>query len=71
MNRAEALSLIKNYSSWARDAHDVLFEIHKRFPEDGSENKAMRWLGFCQGVLLERGVFRLDDLKNHSMKKSL
>jgi len=28
--------------------------------------KAMRWLGFLQGVLWSRGFYSLNDLKNHS-----
>lgn len=37
-----------------------------RFVDDGRVEKAMRWLGFLQGVFWERGYFSLDDLKNHS-----
>jgi len=34
--------------------------------EEGRTEKAMRWLGFLQGVLWARGFYSLDDLKNHS-----
>lgn len=29
-------------------------------------DKAMRWLGFIQGVLCARGVFTLEELRAHS-----
>lgn len=32
--------------------------------------KAMRWLGFIQGVLCERGIFEIEDLKNHNLHQS-
>jgi len=34
------------------------------FLEEGQREKAMRWLGFMQGVLWSRGGFTLDRLKN-------
>lgn len=36
------------------------------FLEEGRREKVMRWIGFIQGVLWDRGVFDLEDLKNHS-----
>ena len=33
---------------------------------DGSEKKAMRWLGYMQGILVAKSVFTLDDVKEHS-----
>lgn len=69
MIREDALKLIKEYANYAEDELDTLYKIHERFPSDGSENKAMRWLGFCQGVLFERGVFSLDDIKDHSKNR--
>lgn len=38
----------------------------QRFVDEGRIEKAMRWLGFLQGVLWARNFFTLDDLKNHS-----
>ena len=32
----------------------------------GEVDKAMRWLGFIQGVLCAKGVFTLDELRAHS-----
>ena len=37
------------------------------FADRGQVDKAMRWLGFLQGVLWKSGEFTLDDLKKHSM----
>lgn len=42
-----------------------------RFPEDGSEKKAMRWLGYMQGVLVCSQVFSLDEVKEHSKRGSV
>ncbi len=33
----------------------------------GRREKAMRWLGYIQGVLVACGWFKLDDVKKHSM----
>jgi hypothetical protein len=38
----------------------------QKFVDEGRIEKAMRWLGFLQGVLWSRGFYSLDDLKNHS-----
>jgi hypothetical protein len=38
----------------------------QQFIDEGRIEKAMRWLGFLQGVLWARGFYSLDDLKNHS-----
>jgi len=40
--------------------------IAARFPEDGSEKKAMRWLGYAQGVAHALGYYSLDEIKAHS-----
>lgn len=40
--------------------------VHELIPA-GKVEKAMRWLGFIQGVLVCRGVFKLEDVKRHSM----
>jgi len=36
------------------------------FIDEGSMDKAFRWLGFIQGVLWCHSVFTLEDLKNHN-----
>jgi hypothetical protein len=41
-------------------------EVVDKFLPAGRVIKASRWLGFVQGVLCERGVFTIDELKNHS-----
>ncbi len=64
--------MIESYERWAdKDRGDVLNKIDERFPADGSENKAMRWLGFCQGILVERGIFTLEEVKIHSRDKEV
>lgn len=37
----------------------------KIFIEEGREDKAMRWLGFIQGVLWSGRYFSIEDLKQH------
>lgn len=32
----------------------------------GDREKAMRWLGFIQGVLWTSGVYSIEDMKNHN-----
>lgn len=51
-----------------RIAH-VLYMIDtiQEFCRDGRTEKAMRWLGFMQGVLWTIGVYNLENLKNHCM----
>jgi hypothetical protein len=73
MTKDQALALIEMYADRCRSstnpmlaADSVLTEIRQRWPEDGSENKAMRWLGFMQGALYSDGEFDLDELKEHS-----
>lgn len=69
MDRKNALDLIDQYceTMLARGHGDeVVTHLRDRFPEDGSERKAMRWLGFMQGVLYSQGVYSLEQLKEHS-----
>lgn len=51
------------------DPLNTLLGMGGRFPEDGDEAKAMRWLGFAQGVLYARKIFSLEDVKNHTRRK--
>lgn len=72
--RADALRMIEEYEAEASqnpDCPDVLRGISSRFPTGGSEAKAMRWLGFCQGVCVERGLYTLDDVKDHSKARKV
>lgn len=36
------------------------------FVNEGKIEKAFRWLGFIQGVLWSRGLYTLDQLKEHN-----
>jgi hypothetical protein len=66
MTRETALEMIEGYGSYYRDQNDTLCGVRARFPEDGGEAKAMRWLGYCQGMLVERRTFTLDEVKEQS-----
>jgi hypothetical protein len=37
-----------------------------RFVEEGRRDKAMRWLGFIQGVLWVQRIYTIDELKLHN-----
>lgn len=71
MTRDELMSMLEAYGKWAHSEHDVLHGIRSRFPEDGSTDKANRWVGFCQGILVERQVFDLDEVKEHSKTRQV
>jgi hypothetical protein len=66
MTKETALLMIAEYQKYAIDRLDPLDGIRSRFPENGSKNKAMRWLGFCQGLLVARNVYTLEEIKEHS-----
>jgi hypothetical protein len=36
------------------------------FIEEGKIDKAMRWLGFIQGVLCQSGIYTIEELKSHN-----
>ena len=40
-----------------------------RWPDTGSEGKAMRWLGYIQGICAACGLYTLDELKEHSKNR--
>jgi len=73
MTKETALNLIKEYTEIFRDRGlpEIASALHDRWPEDGSEKKAMRWLGFAQGVAWSSDLFSLEDIKMHSMRGSV
>lgn len=36
-------------------------------PPQKKRDKAMRWLGFVQGVLWSRGIYSIDDMRSHNV----
>lgn len=81
MTRQRALGLLEEYGRYAKSvkwrisnninetqwkAFLEVQDVRKRFPDDGSTDKAMRWLGWVQGVMQACGVFTLEELKDHS-----
>lgn len=85
MTKQEAVQLMRDYAAvlkewWthpftpASDTHMILtlthiIEMPARFPEDGSEDKAMRWLGWIQGALCAFGIYTLEEVKEHVRTK--
>jgi hypothetical protein len=74
MTKDTALDLIDQYCGHMRSRRDndeTLTGMRDRWPEDGSERKAMRWLGFIQGAAYVSGYFTLEELKEHSRTGTL
>ncbi len=54
-------------SSLGAYAHCLgMLDKMEKFLEEGRFEKAMRWLGFIQGVFWCTGAFSLEELMNHS-----
>jgi len=70
MTKDTALRLIEQYTAVfkSQGLPDTASELAQRWPQDGSEKKAMRWLGFAQGVAYCSGIYTLDELKEHSRR---
>lgn len=80
MKRVEALTLLKSYCSHLdvqagfatlRPALENAREMWNRFPVTGTAAKAMRWLGYMQGVCVASGVFSLEQVKEHEKNRRL
>ena len=75
MTKEEALELIDQYCTVLKkdvvEYHEILTGLRDRFPRDGNEAKAMRWLGFMQGSLWTHGIYPLDELKRHSKERKV
>lgn len=67
MNRQQALSLLEEYRDHAGSVlcDPAVTDMKNRWPDDGSERKSMRWVGFMAGVLYQAGVFSLEEIKDH------
>ena len=83
MTREVALSLLSGYAPFCanealdfkpesdRDILESAAGMSERFPFDGSEAKAMRWLGYMQGICVAYGIYSLEQVKQHSMRGKL
>mgnify|MGYP000725319346 CR=1 FL=1 len=75
MTREDAIELMHQYADKLEGAKDDplahVAGMPRRFPSEGSEKKAMRWLGFVRGVLFAAGTFSLEDLKEHSRTRKV
>lgn len=67
ITKEQALEMVAGYEAYAYGRHPLV-GITARW-EGGSKAKAMRWLGFCQGLVVAWEVFTLDDVKHHSMNR--
>ena len=70
MTDAQAVGLIYQYARFARNNNlpTIMSEISKRYAAlaNPSTEKAMRWLGFCQGYLVATNCMSLEQVKAHS-----
>jgi hypothetical protein len=83
MTRDEALSLMDEYvevfKGYCEAPHSVSGDdaslqaagMTERFPEGGSEAKAMRWLGYIQGLAVGRFIYTLEEVKIHSENRTI
>ena len=74
MTKEKALKLIKQYEFVLTDRNEsnpVVLHLLDRWPKGGSEAKAMRWLGFIQGICYAKRIFTLEELKKHSRRGEL
>jgi len=65
MTKQDAISMVEQYAALTQDAH-ILTMAPRMAADDFKEDKAMRWLGWVQGVLCDRGIYDLEDVKEHS-----
>ena len=74
MTKQEALDLIDGYCVALKRlgyTDETMVGLRARWQDEGSEAKAMRWLGFMQGCLFTRGVCSLDEIKHHSRDRKV
>lgn len=66
MNRADAISLLNQYATVTQDpkVRDLASRVVHH-----DEGKAFRWLGFVQGILVERGLYTVEEVKTHSRER--
>lgn len=65
--RAYAFTIINRRAKPAsREAYIVDMARRMQALEDADERKVMRWLGFIQGALWALGIYRIEQLKEHS-----
>ena len=54
--------------SWEH-LHWMTYQMEDMLFEEDDMEKVMRWLGFLQGVLWNRGVYTIEQLKEHNRTK--
>jgi hypothetical protein len=74
MNDQKILEVLKIYEKYFSNSNSVQAILHlssmipkmKNFLQQNRRDKVFRWLGFMQGVLWTKGIFTLEQLKNHN-----
>ncbi len=75
MDNEQIISVCKLYREKLKELYSPDPELHHvedmtykipKFLEEGRREKADRWLGFIQGTLYSKGVYTIEDLKDHN-----
>ena len=61
-------TLRENDHSWEH-LHWMTYQMEDMLFEEDNMEKVMRWLGFLQGVLFCKGVYTIEQLKEHNRTK--
>lgn len=65
--RADITKFVAEVSPGEETGHLLwMCDEARQFIAQGRIEKAMRWLGFLQGMFYARGLFTIDQLGNHS-----
>ena len=66
----EALKIYeRSEGNWSSNARYCVAMVPRalKFVEEGRIEKAMRWLGFIQGVMWSEGIYTIDEMKEHNV----
>ncbi len=73
MTKAQSIALIRQYCETLRNVramHDVQVDAAGMYDRweaaPGDKDKAMRWLGYIQGVCVASGIFTRIEVQQHS-----
>ena len=75
MTKDKVREVIKRYRKFCENTgppfdhlYWMTFQIGDMLEDKDDIEKVMRWLGFIQGVLWAKGVYTIDELKEHNRK---
>lgn len=71
MTKQEAISMAEQYAAIVSEDDHIRTMPARMASVDFDEGKVMRWLGWIQGTLQERGVFSLEELKEYARMRQV